>query len=123
MRLLSKFLLVSIAGLTVMVAVFAGIGVTTIDDVLYQNSLHVLRAEIGSVARTLETKPGRALLSDKVLSETLRDQNARTRRFPFCLQSFRRTIVPAGKRPIDTFRQKHHYPPGRSTRRRRLDRC
>lgn len=41
MRLLSKFLLVSIAGLTVMVAVFAGIGVTTIDDVLYQNSLHV----------------------------------------------------------------------------------
>lgn len=43
MRLLSKFLLVSIAGLTVMVAVFAGIGVTTIDEVLYQNSLHVLR--------------------------------------------------------------------------------
>ena len=56
MRLLSKFLLVSIAGLTVMVAVLAGIGVTTIDEVLYQNSLHVLRAEIGSVARTLETK-------------------------------------------------------------------
>ena len=74
MRLLSNFLLVSIAGLTAMVAVFAGIGVTMIDDVLYQNGLHVLRAEIGSGARTLETKPDRPPLSDKVLSETLRDQ-------------------------------------------------
>jgi len=55
MRLLSKFLLVSITGVAVMAAAFAGIGISIIDDVLYQNSIRVLNAQIGSVTRSLET--------------------------------------------------------------------
>ena len=55
MRLLSKFLLVSITGVAVMAAALAGIGISIIDDVLYQNSIRVLNAQIGSVTRSLET--------------------------------------------------------------------
>jgi hypothetical protein len=55
MRLLSKLLLVSITGVAVMAAAFAGIGISIIDDVLYQNSIRVLNAQIGSVTRSLET--------------------------------------------------------------------
>jgi PAS domain S-box-containing protein len=71
MRFLSKFLLVSITGLAVMVAAFAGIGISIIDDVLYQNSIRVLNARIGSVTRSLETRPVQAPVSPNAVLETM----------------------------------------------------
>ena len=71
MRLLSKFLLASLAGLTVMVAVFAGIGFTIIDDVLYQNSLRVLRTEIASLSQSLESRPERPAITRQAVAETI----------------------------------------------------
>lgn len=71
MRFLSKFLLVSITGLAVMVTAFAGIGISIIDDVLYQNSIRVLNAQMGSVTRSLETPPVQAPVSANAVSETM----------------------------------------------------
>ncbi|MFT5486761.1 MAG: PAS domain S-box-containing protein, partial [Alphaproteobacteria bacterium] len=78
MRLLKKFLLVSIAGLAVMVATFAGIGIGIIDDVLYQNSVRVLHGELGSLTRSLKTSPARTTASAKSISEILVAHTHRT---------------------------------------------
>lgn len=71
MRLLSKFLLVSITGIAVMVATFAGIGIGVIDDVLYQNSIRILHAELGSLTRNLETSRAGTPASAETVSKTL----------------------------------------------------
>ena len=78
MRLLSKFLLVSITGLAVMVATFAGVGIGVIDDVLYQNSIRVLRAEIASVAQTLEASPSPETRSAEAVADILADHKRGT---------------------------------------------
>ena len=46
MRLLSKFGIVSIAGLTVVIAALAGIGIGVIDNVVHQDHVLVLRVEL-----------------------------------------------------------------------------
>lgn len=57
MRLLSKFLLISVAGLAAAIAVLAGVGIGVIENVVYENHARVLRVELASIERQLNGHP------------------------------------------------------------------
>ena len=105
MRLLNKFLLASVTGLTVMVSVFAGIGITIIDDVLYQNGLRVLRAEIASLSQSLETGSDRPTIPGDSFVETIRAQMRWTGDFYFAFRLSGEQLFPPAGGSLKSFDQ------------------
>lgn len=71
MRLLTKFVIVSIAGLTVVIAALAGIGIGVIDNVFYQNHVLVLRVELDVPRRNLTDGQSTLEISDRVIAGML----------------------------------------------------
>ena len=71
MRLLNKFLIVSVAGLATVVAALSGIGIGVIDNVVYQNHIHVLRVELTSIERQLSALPPKSVVRHDVVLKKL----------------------------------------------------
>jgi hypothetical protein len=71
MRLLSKFLLISVAGLAVAIAALAGIGIGVIDNVVYRNHAQVLRIELASIERQLDTRSARIVIPHETVLQKL----------------------------------------------------
>jgi hypothetical protein len=54
MRLLSKFLVISVAGLAAVVATLAGIGIGVIDNVVYRDHAFVLAVELAAARQDID---------------------------------------------------------------------
>ena len=71
MRLLSKFLIVSVVGLATVVTALSGIGIGVIETVVYQNHVHVLRVELASVERQINALPPKSAVRHGAVLEKL----------------------------------------------------
>lgn len=78
MRLLSKFLLISVAGLAAAIAALAGIGIGVIDNVVYRNHAQVLRIELAQVERQLGGQKVRTPLPHETVLQKLEISGRRT---------------------------------------------
>lgn len=77
MRLLSKFLLISVGGLAVAIAALAAIGIGVIDDVIYQNHARVLRIELASVKQEFSSGADKTSISHQTVIQKLEEFDRR----------------------------------------------
>ena len=71
MRLLSKFLVISIAGLAAVVATLAGIGIGVIDNVVYRNHTLVLGAELTAARQDIDDWQSPLPVPEKIIVTAL----------------------------------------------------
>tara|TARA_R110000868_G_scaffold39376_4_gene137090 strand:- start:4377 stop:10016 length:5640 start_codon:yes stop_codon:yes gene_type:complete len=94
MRLLSKFLIISITGLAAVVAVLLAVGIGVIDNVVYENHARILRTELDSLEQQLNARPAKAVIPHKDVLRQLEEFERRTGDFFFAYRLDGELIYP-----------------------------
>lgn len=100
MRLLTKFSLVPIAALAVVVVIFAGVGIHVMDRVVYENHTRLLEAQLDAIVQNIEFEAGDGeVTSQEVTSALYRHDRSTGFSVGFAFNADGQRLYPPAKEP------------------------